>query len=76
AMPEGGRHPKHPVAIGDGFLYAASGSAGNSMNPMPADFETTRNVVKRFPLARYTAGKPFQWNDGEIVVRGVRNVTA
>lgn len=76
AMPEGGRHPKHPVAIVDGFLYAASGSAGNSMNPMPADFETTRNVVKRFPLARYTAGKPFQWNDGEIVVRGVRNVTA
>lgn len=75
-MPEGGRHPTHPVALWDGFIYAVSGSADNSMNPMPADFDTNRNVVKRFPLGKLAAGKPFQWKDGEIVVRGVRNITA
>jgi glucose/arabinose dehydrogenase len=75
-MPEGGRHPTHPVAVWDGFLYAVSGSADNSMNPMPADFDTNRNVVKRFPQGLLATGKPFQWKDGEIVVRGVRNVTA
>lgn len=75
-MPEGGRHPKHPVAIADGFLYAVSGSADNSMSPMPADYDTNRSVVKRFPLDKLASGKPLQWRDGEIVVRGVRNVTA
>lgn len=75
-MPEGGRHPKHPVAVWDGFVYAVSGSADNSMSPMPADFDSTRSVVKRFPLGKLAAGKPFPWKDGEIVVRGVRNVTA
>lgn len=75
-MPEGGRHPKHPVAVWDGFVYAVSGSADNSMSPMPADFDTNRNIVKRFALEKYAAGKPFQWKDGEIVVRGVRNITA
>ncbi len=75
-MPEGGRHPTHPVGVWDGFLYAVSGSADNSMSPMPADFDTSRNVVKRFALGKLAAGKPWQWKDGEIVVRGVRNVTA
>jgi glucose/arabinose dehydrogenase len=75
-MPEGGRHPNHPVAVWDGFVYAVSGSADNSMSPMPADFDTNRNIVKRFALGKVPAGKPFQWKDGEIVVRGVRNVTA
>lgn len=75
-MPEGGRHPKHPVAVWDGYVYAVSGSADNSMSPMPADYDTSRNVVKRFALDRITPGKPFQWKDGEVVVRGVRNVTA
>jgi glucose/arabinose dehydrogenase len=75
-MPEGGRHPTHPVGVWDGFLYVVSGSADNSMSPMPADFDTSRNVVKRFALAKLAAAKPWQWKDGEIVVRGVRNVTA
>jgi glucose/arabinose dehydrogenase len=75
-MADGGRHPKHPVGIWDSWLYAVSGSADNSMSPMPADYETNRNVVKRFPLKSYVPGKPFAWGDGEIVVRGVRNVTA
>lgn len=76
SMPEGGRHPKHPVAVWDGFLYAVSGSADNSMSPMPADYDTMRNVVRRFPLGKLTSGKAMAWKDGEIVVRGVRNVTA
>jgi glucose/arabinose dehydrogenase len=75
-MPEGGRHPRHPVAVWDGFVYAVSGSADNSMSPMPPDYDTSRNIVKRFPLDRYAPAKPFQWKDGEIVVRGTRNVTA
>lgn len=75
-MPEGGRHPKHPVAVWDGYLYAVSGSADNSMDPMPPDYDTNRSVVKRFALAKLAPGRPLAWKDGEVVVRGVRNVTA
>lgn len=75
-MADTGRHPKHPVGVWGGWLYAVSGSVDNSMSPMPADYDTARNVVKRFPLKAYVAGKPFLWKDAEIVVRGVRNITA
>jgi glucose/arabinose dehydrogenase len=77
-MPEGGRHPKHPVAVWDGFLYAASGSDDNANAniPLPADYDTNRNAVKRFPIDRLGRGRPVPWKDGEIVVRGVRNVSA
>jgi hypothetical protein len=57
-------------------MYVVSGSADNSMSAMPADFDTNRNVVKRFPLGKLVAGKPFRWKDGEIAIRGVRSVTA
>lgn len=75
-MPEGGRHPRHPVAVWDGFVYAVSGSADNSSSPMPADYDANRSVVKRFPIDKLVSGKPLHWRDGEIVVRGVRGITA
>jgi glucose/arabinose dehydrogenase len=74
-QPGGGNHPYHPVHVYDGFLYVDSGSEGNSMDPMPADYDRERSVIKRFNLASYVPGKPLQWKDGEVFVRGVRNVT-
>lgn len=75
-MPEGGRHPGFPLLAADGFLYVVSGSASNSMSPMPADYDTNRNLVRRFALGRLSPEKALAWTDGEIVVRGSRNLTA
>jgi glucose/arabinose dehydrogenase len=74
--PEGGRHPKHPVGVWDGWLYVVSGSAQNAIDPMPADYDRHRGVVKRFPLAKLTPGRPFSWAAGEVYARGLRNLTA
>ncbi len=74
--PEGGRHPKHPVGVWDGFLYVVSGSAANAIDPMPADYDRNRGVVKRFALAKLQPGKPLHWNNGELFARGLRNLTA
>jgi glucose/arabinose dehydrogenase len=74
-QPGGGNHPLHPVHVWDGWMYVDSGSDGNAMDPMPADYDTDRSVVKRFELGKLETGKPFHWDDGEVVARGVRNVT-
>ena len=74
-QPGGGNHPYHPVHVYDGWLYDDSGSAENTMRPMPADYDTNRSVLKRFDLSKLVPGKPFQWNEGEPFVVGVRNVT-
>lgn len=75
-MPEGGRHPGYPLLAADSFLYVVSGSAANSMSPMPADYDTNRNLVRRFALDKLAGGKATTWSEGEIVVRGSRNLTA
>jgi glucose/arabinose dehydrogenase len=67
-------HPFHPMHVWGGFLYVDSGAESNVPNPLPADYDTTRAVIKRFDLSRFRPGAPFAWGDGEIVVRGVRNV--
>ena len=74
-QPGGGNHPYHPVHVYDGWLYVDSGSDKNSMDPMPADYDSHRSVIKRFALAGFAPGKPMAWKDGEIFVRGARNVT-
>jgi glucose/arabinose dehydrogenase len=73
-QPSGG-HPFHPVHVWGGFLYVDSGSATNTIVPAPADYDTRRAVLKRFDLSHFTPGRPFAWDAGEIVMRGVRNMT-
>jgi len=74
-QPGGGNHPYHPVHVYDGFMYVDSGSEHNATRPDPPIYDSERSVVKRFDLAKFTPGKPFQWRDGEVFVNGVRNVT-
>lgn len=74
-QPGGGNHPFHPVHVYDGFMYVDSGSEHNANRPDGDVYDTERSVVKRFELAKFTPGKPFQWQAGELFVRGVRNVT-
>lgn len=74
-QPGGGNHPYHPVHVYDGFMYVDSGSKENAKVPNPPEYDTERSVIKRFELAKFVSGKPFDWSDGEVVVRGVRNVT-
>ncbi|MEP7052468.1 MAG: hypothetical protein ABJB12_19025, partial [Pseudomonadota bacterium] len=74
-QPGGGNHPFHPVHVYDGYLYVDSGSEHNAVQINPPVYDTERAVVKRFELAKFTPGQPFQWKDGEVFVTGVRNVT-
>jgi glucose/arabinose dehydrogenase len=74
-QPGGGNHPFHPVHVYDGWMYVDSGSERNTFFSLPDDYVTDRAVIKRFPIARFTPGKPFEWNEGEVFVRGARNVT-
>jgi len=74
-QPGGGNHPYHPVHVYDGFMYVDSGSEHNATRPEGTAYDTERSVVKRFELAKFKPGKPFQWREGEVFVSGVRNVT-
>jgi hypothetical protein len=74
-QPGGGNHPFHPLHVYDGEMYVDSGSERNTIAPMPEDYITDRAVIKRFDLRRFTPKTPFRWADGEVLVRGARNVT-
>jgi glucose/arabinose dehydrogenase len=74
-QPGGGNHPFHPVHVYDGFMYVDSGSEHNATRLDSGAYDSERSVVKRFELAKFTPGKPFQWREGEVFVSGVRNVT-
>jgi glucose/arabinose dehydrogenase len=74
-QPGGGNHPFHPVHVYDGWMYVDSGSERNTLSPMPDDYATDRAVIKRFDLKRFTPGTPLRWEEGEVFVRGARNVT-
>lgn len=69
-------HSAHAVHIWDGWLYVNCPSEGNSMSPMPAEYDTRRAVIKRFDLSKLEPGHPFSWEAGDVFVRGVRNATA
>jgi glucose/arabinose dehydrogenase len=75
-QPGDGNHPIHSVRAYDGMLYVVSGSADNSIDPMPRDYDRERAVVKRFRIADFGDRKPLPWKDGELFVSGVRNATA
>lgn len=72
-QPSDGTHKFHTVHVYDGFLYVHSGSENNAVAPMMPDYDTNRAVLKRFRLSDFD-GTPFDWADGEIVARGIRNM--
>jgi glucose/arabinose dehydrogenase len=62
------------VHVYDGWLYVHSGSENNAVAPAAPEYDTNRAVLKRFRLADYAPGVPFQWTDGEVIARGIRNM--
>jgi glucose/arabinose dehydrogenase len=72
-QPSGG-HAMRTVKIYEGWIYVDSGSAGNATNETSqTEYDTRRSLIKRFELAKFVAGTPFQWNAGENVSMGLRN---
>lgn len=73
-QPSGG-HSTHTVHVYDGYLYVQSGSAGNAtISGTASPYDQSRSLIKRFPLASFQAGSPFNWaTSGEIVSAGLRN---
>jgi glucose/arabinose dehydrogenase len=73
-QPTGG-HSTHTVHVYDGYLYVQSGSEGNAtITGAASPYDTSRSLIKRFALASFQAGTPFNWaSSGEIVSHGLRN---
>jgi glucose/arabinose dehydrogenase len=75
-QPNGG-HTNHTVHVYDGYLYVHSGSAGNATRSNTtgdkSEYDDNRSMIRRFNLASFTPGTPFQWLTGEIVTQGLRN---
>lgn len=73
-QPQGGGHPMRTVKIYDGYIYVGSGSTGNASNETSqTEYDTSRSVIKRWELAKFTPGTPLQWSAGEVVSKGLRN---
>jgi glucose/arabinose dehydrogenase len=73
-QPSTGTHKLHTVHVYDGWLYVHSGSEDNAVAPAAPEYDTNRAVLKRFRLADFQSGTPFQWTAGEVVVKGIRNM--
>lgn len=73
-QPGDGNHPKHTVHVYDGYLYVHSGSSGNASDPISPVYDTGRALLRRFNLAMFVPGKPFNWTDGEVFSAGIRNM--
>jgi glucose/arabinose dehydrogenase len=73
-QPSTGTHTMHTVHVYDGFLYVHSGSEANAVAPAAPDYDSNRSVLKRFNLSTFSAGTPLEWANGEVVVRGIRNM--
>ena len=73
-QPGDGNHPKHTVHVYDGYLYVHSGSSGNASNSMSPAYDTDRALLRRFNLASFNPATPFDWQSGEIVSQGLRNM--
>lgn len=71
----GGGHGTHTAHVYDGYLYVQSGSVGNAtISGTASPYDTSRSLIKRFALASFQAGTPFDWaSSGEIVSAGLRN---
>jgi glucose/arabinose dehydrogenase len=72
--PSSGTHVFHTVHVYDGILYVHSGSENNAVAPASPEYDTHRAVLKRFILSEFTPGTPFDWETGELVVVGIRNM--
>jgi glucose/arabinose dehydrogenase len=71
-QPTGG-HGKHTVKVWDNWMYVMSGSNGNVVASSTSNYDTNRNIIKRFNLAGFSTA--FTWgSSGEIFVDGIRNV--
>lgn len=73
-QPSNGTHTLHTVHAYGGYLYVHSGSENNAVAPMSPEYDTNRAVLKRFDLSDFEPGAPFAWEDGEVVVLGIRNM--
>jgi glucose/arabinose dehydrogenase len=73
-QPSTGTHSLHTVHVYDSWLYVHSGSEDNAVAPAAPEYDTNRSVLKRFYLADFRSGTPFQWSAGEVVVKGIRNM--
>jgi glucose/arabinose dehydrogenase len=73
-QPMSGTHRFHTVHVYDGWLYVHSGSEDNAVAPMLPEYDTNRSLLKRFRLADFSPGTPFEWSSGEIVALGLRNM--
>jgi len=73
-QPTSGTHRFHTVHVYDGFLYVHSGSENNAVAPASPEYDLNRSVLKRFDLAAFESGTPFEWESGEVFVSGVRNM--
>lgn len=67
-------HPLHTVHVYDGYLYVMSGSEGDATNSMPPEYDTKRALLRRWKLATFAQGQPWQWASGENVSLGLRNM--
>ncbi len=72
--PSTGSHTLHTVHVHDGWLYVHTGSEDNAVAPASPEYDTNRAVIKRFELSEFDAEEPFAWADGDVFVRGVRNM--
>ena len=73
-QPSTGTHTYHTVHVYDGMLYVHSGSENNAVAPASPEYDTNRSVLKRFNLANFVPGTPFNWTAGQVFVVGVRNM--
>ncbi len=71
--PGDGNHPFHTLHVYDGKLYVQVGSHDNVSDPMSPAYDTERSLIKRFDLAAFTPGTPFDWSSGEVFTVGLRN---
>jgi glucose/arabinose dehydrogenase len=73
-QPATGNHAAHTVHVYGDWLYVHSGSENNAVAPASPEYDLNRSVLKRFPLEDFDPGEPFEWTEGEVFVRGIRNM--
>ncbi|AKV02825.1 L-sorbosone dehydrogenase [Labilithrix luteola] len=72
-LPDAGADEGHALAVAKGMLYVATSAAPR---PLPSSYDLERAVVRRFPLASPTKGRALTWKQGEVVIRGIHNLSA
>jgi glucose/arabinose dehydrogenase len=73
-QPSTGTHAAHTVHVYGDWLYVHSGSENNAVAPASPEYDLNRSVLKRFALEDFDPGEPFDWTEGEVFVRGIRNM--